>query len=534
MTTATFGRTAPDEAWFLVKALLRNRALAIRRDWEGRSLYGFAIVFGVSVFCIILLGTMGGVRVLVAAGAVSLLLSIPAWAFLIYLFTDVLIAFGQALGDLYLSRDMPILLTMPLRMSSIVVAKFVLGVVQNEVYAVIFLMPFALGYLVGAGAAWWTYPCIASAVLIFPATLYAALVVVTIVALRYIPPRLAKEGLWLAGASVPTVFWFLSFYRVAHLTGSIASMRLPAPPAWLPSTWIGQSLAQLGAGSPGEGLRFFLLLAAVTLIGAPIAIGLVSRSFSMGWTAAVSVPSRRSAASAATSVRATPRAAVVKKDLKTFVRSPQLWFNHIAALGFVGYLLVGHATSPVIPLTTQLAMVQVGFVAVLGALNPGMTAISLEHAAIWILKAAPLDAREILSAKFIVAYVQTGIISAIGAAALSIGYGFDAGKTSAIVLFALCASASAVCVGIAFDASFPSFDWENPNHINRGLRMIVPFLINIGVLVACAIVLFVLRFANLPGAEGAEAGLTISIGLYAIASIEAMRMAQRDIAALEV
>jgi ABC-2 type transport system permease protein len=522
------------EALFLSKALLRNRALAIRRDWEGRSLYGFALVFGTTVFCAILLGTLAGVRVLEAASATALLRSVPCWAFLIYLFTDVLIAFGQALGDLYLSRDMPTLLGLPVRTSSVVVAKFVLGVAQNEVYAVIFLLPFALGYLAGTHAAWWAYPVGIAAVFVFPAILYAVLLVVTIVALRAIPARLAKEGLWLVGASVPTCFWFLSFYRVAHLGGSVSAMRLPPTPDWLPSTWIGNALAQLSSGDTADALRWFGLLAVATFIVCPIAVAVVSRAFSKGWNAAVSTPARRTG-SRLGGGSSSPSGAVAGKDLVTFVRSPQLWFNHVAALGFVAYLLVGHGVStPLLPITVQLAMVQMGFVAVLGALNPGMTALSLEHRGIWILKAAPLLTRDILTAKFGVAYLQTGSIAAIGAAALSSGYGFSLEKTLAVVGFALAASASSVWVGIAFDATYPSFDWDNPNHINRGLRMIVPFLVNLSVLLLCTFVLFGLHAASRHGAAATAAGLVICLGVYAIAAIESMRIARRNLEALEV
>jgi ABC-2 type transport system permease protein len=527
-------RGSLQEAWFLSKALLRNRALAIRRDWEDRSLYGFALIFGATVFCVILLGTLAGVRVLEAASAIALLRSIPSWAFLIYLFTDVLIAFGQALGDLYLSRDMPTLLGLPVRTSSIVVAKFLLGVAQNEVYAAIFLLPFVLGYLAGTQAVWWAYAIGITSVLIFPAILYAVLVVVTILALRVIPPRLAKEGLWLVGASVPTVFWFLSFYRVAHLGGTISAMKLPPPPAWLPSTWIGNVVAQFGAGDTVAALQWFAVLAFSTFVACPAAMAIVSRNFAKGWSAAVSAPARRPGRRLGGG-SSSPAGAVAGKDLVTFIRSPQLWFNHVAALGFVAYLLVGHGVSTsLLPLSTQLAMVQMGFVAVLGALNPGMTALSLEHKGIWILKSAPLLGRDILAAKFGVAYLQTGTIAAVGGAALASGYGFSAEKMLAVVAFALAASASSVCVGIAFDASFPSFDWDNPNHINRGLRMIVPFLVNLGVLVLCSILLFVTLAAQRHGILAAAAGLAICLGLYGITAIESMRIARRNLEALEV
>ena len=522
------------EALALAGALIRHRALAIRRDWKSKPLYGFALVAGVAVFLAILLGTFSAVRVLVNASAIGLLRTIPAWAFLIYLFTDVLIAFGQALGDLYLSRDMPILIAMPLRIPSIVAAKFVLGVAQNEVYAVVFLLPFAAGYLLGMGAAWWTIPVAFAAILVFPATLYAALVVATIAVLRIVPAKAAKEGLWLIGASVPTVFWFLSFYKVAHITGDVASMRLPSTPGWLPSTWIGEALSRLGAGDDAAAFAWLALLGIATFLAAPIALVVVARTFERGWSGATTLPARRVAVAQALRSPRSPAHALARKDLLTFARSPQLWFNHIAALGFVGYLVVGHSVqSPLLALTPQLAMLQIGFTAVLGAINPGMTAISLEHASVWVMRAAPLTAQDIVRSKFGVAYLQTGLVAAVGAAALATAYGFAFWADAAIVAFALASSATSVAVGIAFDASHPSFDWDNPNQINRGVRMVVPFLDNVGWLIAAGIALYALRAVG-PPAAGLAAGVAVSFAVMAVVGVSALRTARIRIAALEV
>jgi len=523
------------EGWLLTKALVRHRALAIRRDWKSRSLYGFALSLALGVFALIFAGTYGSVRVLQAASANGMIDSVPAWAFLIYLFTDILIAFGQALGDLYLSRDMPILVSMPLRTASIVIAKFALGVAQNEVYALIFLLPFALAYLAGLGAAWWTYPLATAAVFIFPATLYAPLIVITIAALRAIPAKIAKEGLWIIGASVPTIFWFLSFYRVAHMSGNVATMRLPTPPDWLPSTWIGDAISMLAQGNVEAAFTWLSLLATATFVACPVALIVVSRSFAKGWSSAVSLPVRKRMETAAPREPSTPVAALIRKDMLTFLRSPQLWFNHMTALAFVIFLLVGHnVQTPLLPLTPQLAMLQVGFVAVFGALNPGMTALSLEHLGIWVLRSSPLSPRQILRGKFVVACGQASAIAALCAGALAFGYGFSAFESASMIVFAIGASASAICVGIAFDAAFPSFNWENPNHINRGLRMVIPFLSNLGILVACATLLFGARFviASPPIALGA--GLAACLALQMFYAVSTMQRARRDIAALEV
>ncbi|MBC5824342.1 MAG: hypothetical protein GIW99_05275 [Candidatus Eremiobacteraeota bacterium] len=527
------------DALLLSRALLRHRALAVLRDIKSPQLYFVATLAGVTLFCLILAGTFIATATLQAAQAYGLLASIPAWAFLVYLFTDILIAFGQALGDLYLSRDMPILLVMPVRVPSIIAAKFVLGVVQNEVYVAVFLLPFVIGFLLASHVAWWAYVMAIVGVAAFPATLYAALVVLTIAALRIIPAKAAKETLLLVGAAVPTLFWVLSFYRVAHIGGDLASLRLPDPPKWLPSTWLGNVLSSLAAGQPLHALAWMAVLLGVTLVACPLAMAAVASGFAHGWSGAWATPSRR-IRNAARALR--PRLPVLwtcaRKDAWIFLRTPQLWFNHIAALGFVGYLLVGHKTqTPLLPMTVQLAMVQIGFVSILAALNPGMIAISLERRCAWLMKSSPLLPKEILGAKLCVAYAQSAGIAVVGAVALGAGYHFGGLDVTALALFALLMCACGICCGILFDSAFPSFEWENPNMINRGVRMVIPFLSSLGVLALCAVALWICRLALHGAPQGAAAvccGLAGAAAIVAIVVSASLRRASSNIEALEV
>jgi ABC-2 type transport system permease protein len=513
---------------------LRQRALAARRDWSSRTIYVVATAAGSILFLVILLGVYAAARTLADARALRLLWSIPAWAFLIYLFTDIFIAFGQALGDLYLASDMPMLLSMPLRTSSIVVAKFVGGVVQNEIYVATFLVPFILGYFLAQGLPWWYYPIALIGVVVFPAMLYAALASVTILALRYIPSQHAKEALWLLGAIVPTVFWVASFSGIARISGNIATLQLPTPAVWLPSTWIGNIVAQLSMRHVSEGLVWFAFLLFVTLVICPAALAFISESFSQGWSESITVARRAVSIRAHKVGSAVPWVALLRKDAWTLVRTPQLWFSHITSLGFVGYLLVGHKVqTPLLPLTTQLAMVQVGFVAVLAGLNPGMTALSLEHRAVWILRSAPVEARDILRDKFAIAWSQTAIILCIGAVALGYGYGFDFLRTAALVVFAILMSLCSICFSLTFDTTFPSFAWENPNAINRGVRMIIPFLDALAVLLLCAGILGATRVL-MHGTLAIVAGLGCTAVIIAWVAYSTLRTALKNIADLEV
>jgi len=527
-------RSSIAEMLFLSVHIVRQRALAARRDWSSRVLYVVAISAGSVLFFLILGGTYVGARALVDAHAWRLLWSIPGWAFLVYLFTDIFIAFGQALGDLYLASDMPGLLTMPLRTSSIVVAKFVGGVIQNEIYVATFLVPFVIGYFLGTGTPWWAYPIALAGVAIFPAVLYAVLAAVTILALRFIPSNQAKEALWLLGAIVPTVFWVASFSGIARAHGDISTLQLPAPANFLPSTWIGNVVTQLSMRQVDEALVWFGFLVFATLVVCPAALAFISQSFSQGWSESITVVRRPPSKRPQRLLSAKPWVALFRKDAWSLIRTPQLWFSHITSLGFVGYLLVGHKVqTPLLPLTIQLAMVQIGFVAILAGLNPGMTALSLEHGSVWILRAMPLASPDILRDKFLIAWGQTAIVICFGAAALAYGYGFGLFGTLACVSFAILMSLCSVGFGLVFDTTFPSFTWDNPNAINRGVRMIIPFLAGVATLALCAGFLGATRVLA-HGVSGVIAGLCACAGVTALVLSGTLRKSLADITALEV
>jgi ABC-2 type transport system permease protein len=525
------------ETLVLTADLVRFRILASRRDWTSRKLYVAASIAAGVLALFIFGGTFFGVHTLAQAHATGLIFSVALWAFLVYLFTDLFIAFQQALNDMYLSSDMPLLLAMPLRPASIVVAKFVLGVCQNEVYVAVFLLPFVLGYLAGLAAPWWAYPIALVSLALFPALLYAMLATITIITLRFVAPRFAKEVLWIIAMIVPITFWLMSFARLAHLEGDVSSLQLPATPAWLPSTWAGSVVAFAAAGDAQRALTWLWFMLLVTLVACPAGLSIVSVGFAEGWSRGVS-GKRTSAIPAGAPLKQSPVAAMVWKDVCVLLRSPQLWFNHIASIGFIGYLLIGHQVqTPLLPLTVQLAMLQIGFVAVLDGINPGMTALSLEHRSIWILLTGPLTPRQIFTAKVASAYAQTALISALAAALLGMGYGFSAVDTLALVVFALLMAAVSISCGVGFDTRFPSFDWENPNAINRGVRMIFPFLNALLVLAVCGAVLALCR-VDLHGAWNGHAAVLIGLVWCGLVTAwvfsSTAQQAVRNIASLEL
>ena len=135
--------------------------------------------------------------------------------------------------------------------------------------------------------------------------------------------------------------------------------------------------------------------------------------------------------------------------------------------------------------------------------------------------------------QFFIAWGQTAVVICFGAAALAFGYDFGLGRTFALVFFALLISVSSVSLGLAFDTTFPSFTWDNPNAINRGVRMIIPFLGGIATLLICALALGAMRVL-VHGVYGIIAGLDVSAAIALLVASSSLRTSRAKIETLEV
>ena len=150
-----------------------------------------------------------------------------------------------------------------------------------------------------------------------------------------------------------------------------------------------------------------------------------------------------------------------------------------------------------------------------------------------MLRAMPLGPGDILRDKLLVAWGQTAAVVSFGAIALAYGYDLRTVDTLALLGFAALMSMCSVCFGLAFDSTFPSFSWDNPNAINRGVRMIIPFLAGVGTLGLCAGALGASRVL-LHGELGVFVGLAASTAIALALVGGSLRTARENIAALEV
>lgn len=209
----------------------------------------------------------------------------------------------------------------------------------------------------------------------------------------------------------------------------IAVVRTPDA-AWLPSTW----LSDLCMWSLGQHHSGIALQAGLLFIGGPSML-VLSRLFVAplwfeAWTRSQEAP--RKAASRSRLVcwvidgctRPLPRVlrALIRKDLRIFLREPGQWTQGLLLCGLVAiYLYSVHSLPldlvPMKELTKNgIAFLNVGVAgSVLAAIAVrfNFTAVSQEGQAFWVLHGSPIGAMRFLGSKFLLGFVPTVVLGEV-------------------------------------------------------------------------------------------------------------------------
>ncbi|HEY9526262.1 MAG TPA: hypothetical protein VIR02_04210, partial [Anaerolineales bacterium] len=182
----------------------------------------------------------------------SVLVSIPALVLSALFFGILLTSFGVLLQALYLSGDMDFLLSTPVPIRAVFLAKLMQAVLPNFALTCLFGIPILFGLGVSSGFAIAYYPLVLLVMitLAFAAAGIASLLVMLVV--RVMPARRAAEILAFAGA----MFGFVcsqtgnfasAFGENVQISGTrLAGILFLANTRWLPLNWAGQGLVALG------------------------------------------------------------------------------------------------------------------------------------------------------------------------------------------------------------------------------------------------------------------------------------------------
>jgi ABC-2 type transport system permease protein len=433
----------------------------------------------------------------------GILASIPTLTLTALFIGTLLTSFGVLLQALYLSGDMDFLLATPVPIRAVFITKLLQAVLPNFVLFSLFGIPmlFGLGISSDYHASYYPLVILLMIFLALAASGLSALLVMLVV--RILPPRRAAEILGFLGA----MFAFLcsqmgnlagSFGREIDLSGTrIAGLMVLAEARWLPLNWSGQGLVAIGEGRWLSGLLLVGATLGFTTVVFWFALVTAQRLYYSGWAGMQVVARKKSpkptrstrpATTGAGLARLLPKPvfAVLQKDFLTLRRDLRSLSQLISPLIFGAIytlLLLRGGNEPPPGRGEAPDWFMNSFAVVLTYSNIGMSlfvgwmllsrlagmGFSQEGRNYWMLKVSPIRVGQLLTSKFLVAYLPTlglgflflTVISLVqGLSFLEFAYSF--------IAIVMCLAGMAGML-LAFGVAGANFTWEDPRKMNSGI-----------------------------------------------------------------
>jgi ABC-2 type transport system permease protein len=435
------------------------------------------------------------------------------------LFLGILLSsFGVLLQALYLSGDMDFLLSSPVPIRAVFFTKLLQAVLPNFGLIALFGLPVLYGLGLAGYYNFLYYPLVLLTMIALTLAAAGLSALLVMLVARVFPARRAAEVLGFFGAILGLTCSqagniYNAFGHSVNVSGAQVSnmftllMRFNTP--WLPLNWPGQGLVALGEGRWLTGLLLVTLTLGLSALGFMLSLATAERWYYSGW-AGMQVVARkkraagnhRPAASGASTrmgesssgiaffgiaarLLPAPVRGIIWKDFLLLRRDLRNLSQMISPLIFgVIYSLMlfstggqGLSAGGGAPdwVTTSfqfvLAYGNVGMSLFVGWMLLGRLsgmAFSSEGRNYWMMKAAPLRAGHLLTAKYLVAYLP----------ALALGWFFLVGISVIQHLplggFLYSLAAVALCLAgmngilLSFGVLGANFKWEDPRKMSAG------------------------------------------------------------------
>jgi ABC-2 type transport system permease protein len=435
----------------------------------------------------------------------SLLASVPVMAITAAFVGILFTSFGVLLQALYLAGDMDFLLSAPVPIRAIFVAKLLQAILPNFSLILLFGLPvlYGLGVSMGYNVLYYPLVLVVLTLLALAAAGLSSLLVMAVV--RIFPARRVAEVLGFFVAIISFLcsqsgnlanYSNVSQEQATQALGLMARFNTP----WSPLAWAGRGLVELGEGHWLSGIGLLLLTIGLTSGIFILSLTTAERLYYTGW-ASVQVGGRKrgrprvvrpaglkKAPPLATLVDRfvpAPVRGIISKDflvLRRDLRSMSQLVTPLILGILYAFMLVrsggqpsaGQGEAPPIFMEIMKSLMAYGNVGI--SLFVGWTLLSRlammgfsqEGKSFWVLKSAPISVPRLLSAKFLVAYLPTLILVWVFLIIMSIVQRADLSSLifGLAVIFLVLAGAAGV--NLAFGVLGAKFNWEDPRRINQG------------------------------------------------------------------
>lgn len=422
-------------------------------------------------------------------------------------------AFGIALGSLFFSNDLELLMAAPVDRRAVLISKLLEGILWYYALLAVTALPAMLLYGWRLEYQFWYYPLTVVVLLGAPLLTAGLGALAVMLVARFAPARRVREVLGFVAAI---------FGLTCSLLGNTTRLwtnRLEAaetdPQALLasieklanlpiPTLTAGRGLVAAGHGAVGSGLLTMVVFLALTFGFFALCVILADRLYASGWTRMQSAGSARrdrkrgvrgGMLATAPAILTIPLKdwRVIPRDLRNFAQLlapllivPIIYLNIVSgSRGRNDQDVIATYLNRFDSLNVPVTLTEIGlagsvlFVAALVFTRIALTGISMEGQSWWLLKAAPISTWEILRGKFLAAYVPFAIGNTIllAGAAIWRQFGLLGFIYTAVGTLLLGAGIMALCVGLS--VPWAKLDWDDPRRMSSGWGGLIAFILEI-------------------------------------------------------
>jgi ABC-2 type transport system permease protein len=477
-------------------------------------------------------------------------------------------SFSVLLQALYLSEDMDFLMSTPIPIRAVFLAKLVQAVLPNFMLLCILALPilFGLGFSSGYPIIYFPFTILLLAVIALSAAALASLLLLLVA--RFFPPRRIAEVLgfiiglscFIGSQMAPRILDSGLENSGSRQISPVFDILVRFNSPWSPLAWAGRGLVELGKNALVPAL--FWLSAYFLMAGLIVCTALIAseRLYYSGW-AHLQNNNRKSRKQVKTKSRRTlplfralspPVRAILIKDLRLYRRDLRslsgllipMILGIIYALGLMQshwQMPAGRGEAP--PVFIQAGNMiflyaDIGAALFLGWMlvsNMAGLAFSREGKSYWILKAAPISTRRLLTAKFLVGYLPAALICSIYLLVLEILKGGSIGSIITGIISICIMMGGLTGIYLALGTRGAKFNWENPAQIYQtvgciGMLASILFLpICFGLFIGPAILAQLLHF---PAAAGRLAGLLLGGIFCSLAVVVPLALVEKRVSSL--
>jgi ABC-2 type transport system permease protein len=490
-------RPEPGAPWLLRPRVLSLRNGFVTADAKTRTVYILFAIAGVLFWGALLWFLWFVVRGFYAVEVFGPLLTRKLLeVLLVSLF--VMLVFSNAitaLSTFFLSGDLELLLSLPVRRSRFHYARLAESLVQSSMMMILFGFPafLAYGMVYHAGPAYYAVLLVViPAFVLIPGSLGALAAAVLV---NVFPARRTRELMALAGLLVVVALFvlvrlvrperFMDAQAFDSLAAYVAEVQAPMPRLF-PPRWASDVLTATlqQRPMPWESLGL-LVLGALAVTG--VVRWVVTRLYTGGWARAQEAQKPRGARSSWLRLlvdlaeRAVPRIwrPIVAKDVRTFFRDPAQWSQVFLLASLVGIYLFSVHSIPMeqfhgvwaFTIRRSLAFLNLGmaaFVMAGVAIRFQFSAVSTEGRAFWVARASPVRPLEFLWAKSVPGLLPTLVVGEALTVASSLILGAGTFITAVGAGTALVLAFAMSGIGIALGAVYPNFKADNAARVATG------------------------------------------------------------------